>query len=311
MALVEHTAHRRGASEVGGIVVLCLGTSITYHHTAFLQHVVMTMVVQGLAIDAQDDGERHRATARKRQAFHHTSDFLLDHTRLTHLHGGGMHIVGRVGCTFHLGDFKLALHLTHGDDSLDEFQTDILLHLVDMAVQPIRTLDLCVATVGRQHVYLAAFDQGLLEVFSEMVEVAAVGDADAVALLFQRRQGATPNHVVDGDIHAKENLLATLKVDDADQVGVVETEIIGEVAVLTIDVGVVGIVEGGFVVGREESDALRDHFFQCSATATVNIFCKHICLILLLILCLLRRMSSLRWLCGDMGSMRLLWILQK
>ncbi len=59
----------------------------------------------------------------------------------------------------------------------------------------------------------------------------------------------------------------------------IEAEEIGEVAVLTIDVGVVGLVEGRFVVGREEGNALRDHFFQCGATATVNVFCKHIDLI--------------------------------
>ena len=133
---------------------------------------------------------------------------------------------------------------------------------------------------------LTAFGYGLLQIFAEFVKVAAVGDADAVALLLQRGQGTTPNHVVDGHIHAEEDLFAAFKVDDADQIGMVEAEEIGEIAVLTIDVCVVRIVEGRFVVGREEGDALRDHFFQGGATATVNVFIEHIGLFLLLILCL-------------------------
>ncbi len=56
----------------------------------------------------------------------------------------------------------------------------------------------------------------------------------------------------------------------------VEAEEIREVAVLTVDVGVVRVVEGSLVVGREEGDALRELFFQRGATATVNVFCEHV-----------------------------------
>ena len=62
-----------------------------------------------------------------------------------------------------------------------------------------------------------------------------------------------------------------------------EAEEIGKIAVLTIDIGVVGIVEGCLVVGREEGDALRNHLFQCGATATVNVFCEHIVVDLLIV----------------------------
>ena len=63
----------------------------------------------------------------------------------------------------------------------------------------------------------------------------------------------------------------------------VEAKIIGEVAVLTVDVGVVRVVEGRFVVGREEGNALRNHFLQCGTTATVNVFCEHIVVALLIV----------------------------
>ena len=118
-----------------------------------------------------------------------------------------------------------------------------------------------------------------MEIFAKLIEIAAIGDADAVALFLQRGQGAAPNHIVDGDLYAEEDFLARLKVDDADQIGVIEAEEIGEVAVLTVDVGVVRVIEGRFVVGGEEGNALRNHFLQCGATATVNVFCKHIDLI--------------------------------
>ena len=145
-------------------------------------------------------------------------------------------------------------------------------------------MNLRVGTIGGQYVNLATFGDGLLEILAKLVEIAAIGDADAVALFLQRGQGAAPNHIIDGDLHTEEDFLARLKVDDTDQVGMVEAEEIGEIAVLTVDVGVVGIVEGRLVVGREEGDALRDHFFQCGTTATVNVFIEHIGLFLLLIL---------------------------
>ena len=57
LALVELATHRSGAGEIGGIVVLGLGTCIAHHHAAFLEHVVMAVVVKGLSVDAEDDGE--------------------------------------------------------------------------------------------------------------------------------------------------------------------------------------------------------------------------------------------------------------
>jgi hypothetical protein len=75
---------------------------------------------------------------------------------------------------------------------------------------------------------------------------------------------------------------------------VVEAKEIGEIAVLTIDVGVVRIVEGCFVVGREEGNALRDHFFQCGATATVNVFVEHIVVDLFVVVhCLVTKPAKL------------------
>ena len=94
-------------------------------------------------------------------------------------------------------------------------------------------------------------------------------------MFFERRQWAAPNHIVYGDINTEEDFFARLKVDNAHQIGMIETEEIGEVAVLAVDLGVVERVEGCFVVGGEEGDTLRNHLFQGGATATVNVFCKH------------------------------------
>ena len=102
---------------------------------------------------------------------------------------------------------------------------------------------------------LTALGDGLLEVFAKLVEVAAVNDTNALALFLQRRQGATPDHIIDGDVNAKENFVASLKVDDTDHIRMIEAEEIGEVAVLTVDISIVGIVERSLVIGREESDA--------------------------------------------------------
>ncbi len=186
-----------------------------------------------------------------------------------------MHVIGGVGGAFHLGDLQFALDLAHGDDGLDEVDADIVGHLINITAEPFGTLDLRVGTIGRQDMDLTALGDGLLKVFTKFVEVAAVGDADAVALFLQRGQGTAPDDIVDGDFDAEENLIARLKVDDTNQVGMVEAEVIGEVAVLAVDIGVVGIVEGGLVVGREEGDALRNHFLQGGATATINVFIEH------------------------------------
>ena len=185
LAGVELATHRRGAGEVGGIVVLRFGTGITHHHAAFFQHVVVTVVVQGLTVDAQNDRERHGAATRKREAFHHAGNLLLHHAGFTHLHCSGVHVVSGVGGAFHLGDFEFALHLTHGDDGLDEFEADKVLHLINIAIQPFGALNLSVGAISRQDMDLATFGDGLLDVLAKAVEVAAVGDADAVALFLQ------------------------------------------------------------------------------------------------------------------------------
>ncbi len=65
LALVELAAYGRGTGKVGGIVVLRLGAGITYHQATFFQHVVVTMVVERLSVDAEDDRERHGAAARQ------------------------------------------------------------------------------------------------------------------------------------------------------------------------------------------------------------------------------------------------------
>ena len=96
-----------------------------------------------------------------------------------------MHVICGVGGTFHLGDLQFALHLAHGDDGFDELQADEFRHLVDIAVEPVGTLDLRVASIGGQHVDLSSLGDGLLQILTETVEVAAIGDADAIALFLQ------------------------------------------------------------------------------------------------------------------------------
>jgi hypothetical protein len=56
---------------------------------------------------------------------------------------------------------------------------------------------------------------------------------------------------------------------------VVQTKVIGEIAVLAIDIGVVGIVEGGFVVGWEKGNAMVQHLFQGGSATTINVFIEH------------------------------------
>ena len=146
---------------------------------------MVTVVVQGLSIDTQNDGERHGSATRQREAFDYACNLLLDHAWLTHLHGSGVHVIGCVGGTLHLGDFEFALHLTHGDDRLDEFEAGIFSYLINRAAEPFGTLDFGVATIGGQHVNLASFGDGLLQIFAKLVKVAAVGDADTVALFLQ------------------------------------------------------------------------------------------------------------------------------
>ena len=44
---------------------------------------------------------------------------------------------------------------------------------------------------------------------------------------------------------------------------------------MPIDIRVVRVVEGGFVVGREEGDARVDHFFQGGSAASIYVFIEH------------------------------------
>ena len=104
---------------------------------------------------------------------------------------------------------------------------------------------------------LSSFIDSVAEIFAEAVDVAGLFDGYHLALLNKRWKVAAPNDVVDSYFSTEQYLLARLEIDDADQVGSIETEEISEVTILAIAVGVIWIVEGSLVISREESNTFK------------------------------------------------------
>ena len=107
-----------------------------------------------------------------------------------------------------------------------------------------------------QEMDLLALGPGSGDVFREAAHRKGVGHTDPGALLAERRLGALPYYVVDGEIVAEDDLPVFVNVDDSRKRRVAEAEEIEEGTVLTEGIGVVKIVHRSLPVAEEKKKTL-------------------------------------------------------
>ena len=99
--------------------------------------------------------------------------------------------------------------------------------------------------------YLAAAGPGLGNVLLKLRQREGLGDTHRSGLVADQRLGAHPDDVVDVDVIAEDDLLPGLEVDNGCQIRVRKTEIVVESTVLTVPVGISGIVDSRLTSAQE------------------------------------------------------------
>ncbi len=121
LLLGESAACRQGTGEVRGIVHIVLGSCVDHHQFAWLDDLVVQMVVQGFAMLGKDGRERHSPPFAEGNTFHLADNHLLDDSDLHVLTGHGVHPLSESAGIVNLLDLTLFLHESHRDDSLHKF----------------------------------------------------------------------------------------------------------------------------------------------------------------------------------------------
>ena len=148
LAVGELTIYGVCTSVVRAVALNRLATTIYQQQTTRLQHTIMVVVVQNLAMLCHDCRERHTLTIRLCNALNTTSDLALHNAGATHLHRCHVHLVANLECTLQslnlLCRFLLA-HLSYGEHQLNRLT---LVEHAEADAEPVSNLNLKLCTVG-------------------------------------------------------------------------------------------------------------------------------------------------------------------
>ena len=97
-----------------------------------------------------------------------------------------------------------------------------------------------------------SFSAYLIYIILKLTHGQGLVDAHNGGFLAERRLGARPHDVVDGQFIAEDNLRVVVHIDDGGQPGIVQAKEILERGVLPESVGVVGIVHAHLVIAEEQ-----------------------------------------------------------
>ena len=247
----ELSGGRIGTRKVGCIVLIALGTGIDHHQLARLDHLVMQVVVQRLAMLGQDGREGNAPPLGQGNALHLTDDFLLDDTRNDAVAGDGMHLVTQGARVVDRGDFHGFLDQTHRHHRLDQRQG----RLLGRASQLHQAQGVEIAA-RRQVMDLPSGRDGLGHVLVEFPVGFRGFHADALRLRGDRRLGAHPDDVTDFHIVCIDSLFPAFDIEDGPVHRVIQTEIIEPGTVLAPFITIVLVLGRRLGVADEQHDAL-------------------------------------------------------
>ena len=123
--------------------------------------------------------------------------------------------------------------------------------------------------------YGMAFGRSAVKIVLELAHGEGLADAYTLALLTNGGLDTHPDDAIDGELVAKDNLAVLIDVDDGGKTGIIGAKEIEERRVLTIVIGVVGIVHATLVVAEEEQQATLQRVFQLLTATDISFFCKH------------------------------------
>ena len=242
------SADGNGTGDVATVVVGSLATGIHYEKASGGELVAVAVVVEYFAMGGHDDGEGEGPSGHLGCAFHKAGQFVFVAVAGGHLHGSYMHVVGGSDGTFDVFDLFGALDGTLFYASQDEFHGGIAAYSFFLDAEQGAELVEVVGTIGGEIVDFACFADGFDAEGLQVGERAAVVDAYRSGLIGYGGHGAGPDDVVDVDIVGEEIVFAIVAVEHAYEVGMLKAEEIEEGAVLAESIGVVGVVEWGFVI---------------------------------------------------------------
>ena len=217
LLLRKLTRHRVGTGVVRAVVLERLRTAIHQEQSTIFQHSVAVEVVQCLTVLRYDARERYTESLRLGNTLHSSCNLALHNTRFTHLHCGGVHSVSELEGTLQCLDLLGRLHLAHLGYCKHQIDRLVVVELRNWQTQEACKLNLALATIRRQEVNLAALLQGGGNHAIESLERLAVGDTHLNTQLHKAWLRASPDDILDGEIIAKEHLLARLGIDNRHQ----------------------------------------------------------------------------------------------
>ena len=97
-----------------------LGARVDHHQPAWLDDVVVAVVVQDLAVLGQDRRKGHAPALCKGTGFHLSHYFLFDDAQADVLAPDGVHLLSEGSRIVKLRDLAFLLDQPHRDDSLDQ-----------------------------------------------------------------------------------------------------------------------------------------------------------------------------------------------
>ena len=159
-----------------------------------------------------------------------------------------------------------------------EFHRGKTSHSVVLDAEQLAQLSRDVGTVGGYVVEVL----GRGQFSAQRVQVARVAHTHAGRQLLDARQRPCPDDVVYVVVVGEDIVLAVVAVYHAHEVFALKPEEIQECAVLTEPIGIVFVVARGFVVARNDDDAVAHVFAQLLAAFDISLFLEHGCIFFLI-----------------------------
>ena len=166
----------------------------------------------------------------------------------------------------------LFAHLGNGEHQVDRL---VVVQGGGLDAEQVGEEQLCFAAIGGQIVDLSAEGDGAAQPCGQIGERDGGRHADLGTHVAERGLGTGPDDVLDGEGITVEGLFARIGIDQADDRGDVQPEVVAERRVLTEIVGVVGIIVRSEAVAGQQDDALSDLGAQLATARGIGLCGKH------------------------------------
>lgn len=166
--LREPAADGKRAREVAAVVHRRLGSRVDEHQTPAEQRALVAVVVQRLAVLADDREERDAGSVLQRDALDRSGDLALDDARTAHFHSHAVHLAADLAGLFDLVDFVGVLDLAQRYDRLGQLDRGVKRNPLGRETEQPGDLQRRFAPVRRQEMDLAPLGDGRFDPLAEL-----------------------------------------------------------------------------------------------------------------------------------------------